>query len=159
MVLRRYTRQHGQSALALIEVIVAATLIGLVGVASIEALGTLNRDAAVNRIFTNARSVVQRNCDTALNVTLNSGTTPAILAITGSSGVVYDDDGGTPLTVAVAVQGSAGVTVVTGTLTRTVTAVSNSDNADIRQVTFLINYMYGSRPFSYKLTTMRAADD
>ena len=44
-------------------------------------------------------------------------------------------------------------------MTRIVTAVANADSADIRQVTFRIDYTYRSRPYSYSLSTMRAIND
>ncbi len=49
--------------------------------------------------------------------------------------------------------------VATGVMTRTVTAVANPDNADIRQVTFRLDYTYQKRPQTISMTTMRSIDD
>lgn len=144
---------------ALIEVITAAVLIGLVAVSSVQAFGVLNRMAAGSRIFTNARVIVQRNVDKALSVTCSKSAIPAILAITPAAGTVYDDDGGATNIVTVVLEGTSNVQLVQGTLTRIVTAVTNPDSADIRQITFRIDYTYRSRPYAYSLSTMRALDD
>ena len=80
---------------------------------------------------------------------------PAILTITGSGGVVYDDDGNGDNLVNLMVQDSGGPTLINGTLTRTVTAVSNPENADIRRVTFHLDYTFRGRAFSYEMTTLR----
>jgi Asp-tRNA(Asn)/Glu-tRNA(Gln) amidotransferase B subunit len=69
------------------------------------------------------------------------------------------DEGTGATTVAVALQGSGSVTLVNGTLTRTVLPVANTLNASILQVTFRVDYTYGSKPYSYQITTMRAYDD
>ena len=138
---------------------IAAILIGLVAVGSVQAIGVLNLNAASNRIITNARVIVQRNIDKALSITCSKNSVPAVLAITPAAGVIFDDDGGTVNIVTVVLQGSSNVQLVQGTLTRIVTAVTNADSADIRQVTFRLDYTYRSRAYSYALTTMRAIDD
>ena len=138
---------------------IAAILIGLVAVGSVQAISVLNLNAASNRIITNARVIVQRNIDKALSITCSKNSVPAVLAITPAAGVIFDDDGGTVNIVTVVLQGSSNVQLVQGTLTRIVTAVTNADSADIRQVTFRLDYTYRSRAYSYALTTMRAIDD
>ncbi|MDB6152111.1 MAG: hypothetical protein JWL90_564 [Chthoniobacteraceae bacterium] len=150
---------------AMVEVLVAATLIGVAAIASIQGLGVLNRNAAGVRSLTNARAVLERNINTTLSVPWNAGSVPAVLAFTSPAGAVYDDDAGTPFdngtanTVSLALQGTNGIQLINGTLTRIVTAVPNTDNADIRQVTFRVNYNYRGRSYSCELTTMRAIDD
>ncbi len=144
---------------ALVEVMTAAVLIGLVAVSSVQAFNVLNRSAASNRIITNARTIVQRNIDTALSITCNKSAVPPILAITPSSGTVWDDDAGTTNIVTVVLEGSSSFQLVEGTLTRIVTAVANTDNADIRKVTFRLNYNYRGRDYTYTLNTMRSIDD
>jgi len=137
----------------------AAVLVGLVAVSSVQAFGVLNRNAAGNRIITNARVIVQRNIDTALAVTCGKSAIPAILATTPTAGTVYDDDGGAANIVTVVLAGTGGVQLVQGTLTRIVTSVTNTDAADIRQITFRLNYTFRARAYAYSLTTMRAIDD
>ena len=144
---------------ALVEVAIGAFMIGLIAVGSVQALGVMNRNASSNRVLTNARAIVQRNIDNALSVTASKNSVPAILAITPSSGTVYDDDAGASNVVTVVLQGASNVQLVQGTLTRIVTAVSNTDGADVRQVTFRLNYTYRGRSYAYSLTTMRSIDD
>jgi hypothetical protein len=158
MYMRRCLRLHGIRAIALIEAVTTAGLISLVAVGSVQAMTLLNQRAAVNRLFLNARSIVQRNIDTALEVACTSSSIPSILATTGTAGALYDEGTGAT-TVAVALQGSGSVTLVNGTLTRTVLPVANTLNASILQVTFRVDYTYGSKPYSYQITTMRAYDD
>ncbi len=50
-------------------------------------------------------------------------------------------------------------TTVPGTLWRIVTAVPNVDGAQIRNITFRLDYTYLSRPYSVQMVTERAIDD
>jgi type II secretory pathway pseudopilin PulG len=143
----------------LLEVMVAAAVLVMTAVGATHALLTANRLAAASRVLTGARAVVQRNIDTALTVTFSQASQPAILAITPAAGTVYDDDGGFDNTIQIAVQDNGGIVVATGTLTRIVMAVANSDGADIRQVTFRLDYSYGGRNQSVSMSTMRSIDD
>ncbi len=143
----------------LVEVLVAAGVLALVIVGGGQALLTANRMAAASRVWTGARAVVQRNIDTALTATFTQATVPSILAITGANGSVWDDDGGFDNTVQIAVQDNNSLIVATGTLMRTVVAVSNSDNADIRRITFTLTYTYRGRANTVSMTTMRSIDD
>ncbi len=154
--------------IALTEVLIAAILVSLIAMGSIQSMTLLNRDAAATRMLTNARAIVQRNIDTALSVTYTSDLStpiPAILALTPSQGSVWDDDSGAPNMVDVALQGSSGAQLVQGALTRIVTevdpvdAVDKIDQAKIRKITFQLNYTYRGKPFTYSLSTMRAIDD
>jgi hypothetical protein len=72
---------------------------------------------------------------------------------------VWDDDGGGDNTVQIALQENGNFIMATGVLTRVVTAVANGYGADIRQVTFRLNYTYGGRNHSVAMTTMRSLDD
>ena len=115
--------------------------------------------AAASRVLTGARAVIQRNIDNALTVTFSQASQPAILAITPSSGTVWDDDGGFDKIIQIAVQDNGTAVVAAGVLTRTVTAVANSDSADIRQTTFRLDYTYRGRAQTISMTTMRSIDD
>jgi hypothetical protein len=143
----------------LIEAMVAAGVLALVIVGATQALLIANRLAAASRVWTGARAVVQRNIDTALTVTFTQTSVPAILAITPAAGQVWDDDGGFDNTVQISVMDGGTIIVASGVLTRTVTAVANADNADIRQVTFRLDYQYQGRTNSVSITTMRSVDD
>ena len=141
------------------EALVAAGVLTMVVVGASHALLTANRMAAASRVLTGARAVVQRNIDNALTVTFSQASQPAILAITPSAGTVWDDDGGFDNAIQIAVQDNGTAVVAAGVLTRTVTAVANSDSADIRQITFRLNYIYRGRAQTIALTTMRSIDD
>jgi len=138
---------------------VAAGVLAMVIVGASQALLTANRIAAASRILTGARAVIQRNIDTALTSTFTQALTPAILAITPATGQVYDDDGGYDNTIQIAVQDNGTDIVASGVLTRTVLAVANADNADIRQVTFTLNYTFRGRAEAISMTTIRSRDD
>ena len=78
--------------LALVEMVVAMTLLALVIVSSTQAFIQANRESAVMRLMTAARRIVQRNIDTALTVGWTSSLEPPILALTPTTGAIYDDD-------------------------------------------------------------------
>lgn len=152
-------RFKSRAAILLIEGIIAAGALALVIVSASQALLIANRMAAVSRVLTAARSVVQRNIDTALTTTFTQATTPAILAITPATGTVWDDDGGADNTVQIEVQDNNTAIVASGVLTRTVTALANADNAVVLQVTFSLTYTYRGRQDTVSMTTIRARDD
>ena len=138
---------------------VAAGVLALVIVGATVALLTSNRIAAASRVWTGARAVIQRNIDTALTVTFSNTAVPAILAFTPTTGTVYDDDGGFDSAIQIAVQDNGSLIVASGVLTRIVTAVPNADNADIRQITFRLNWTYQGRAQTISMSTMRSIDD
>ena len=82
-----------RAGFSIVQVMVAMGVIIICGIAGVQALVHVNQKAAAMRLMTNARAVVQRNLDTALCVPFSSTIQPAILAITGAGGVVFDDDG------------------------------------------------------------------
>ncbi len=154
--IRRLRRCAG---VLLAEVMVAAGVLALVVVGGGQALLTANRLAASSRVLTGARAIIQRNIDTALTASFTQASVPSILAITPATGSVWDDDGGFDSTVQIAVQDNNSLIVASGVLTRTVTAVANSDSADIRQVKFSLTYTYRGRPTTISMSTMRSIDD
>ena len=144
-------------AFTLAEVIVAMMVAVLIGSGVVASLLTSDRFSARMRVLTNARVILQRNIDTALGVSFTTTSTPDILAITPASGVVFNDNGSAQENIAVLRNGT--IAMVTGTVTRIVTAEPNPDNADIRRVTFRIDYTYLSRLSSFEMSTIRARDD
>jgi hypothetical protein len=147
------------AGILLAETMIAAAVLAVIVVGATHALLTANRIAAASRVWTGARAVVQRNIDTALTVTFTQASQPAILAITPTAGQVYDDDGGFDNTIQIAAQDNGSMIVASGTLTRTVTAVANPDGADIRQITFRLDYTYQGRAQTVSMSTMRSIDD
>lgn len=157
---KRMPGAHPEAALTLVEIAIAVALLGLVAAAAIAALMSLNRNALAARVMASAREVVQRNIENAIAAPFNSSTEPNILTVTGGSGVVWDDSGGTgTVNVYTSRDGS---TSVTGTLKRIVVAETNSVSADLRRVTFHLDYpasgTFLGRKFSYEMTTIRAMD-
>ncbi len=153
----RWPGLHSNRALTLVEVTVSVALLGLVCATALGTLTILNKNAVSTRLMTNAREVVQRNIETAIAVPFTSANVPAILAITPSSGVAWDEGiaGNNPVTIYTSRDGTM---KMTGTLLRIVTAEPNAVSGDIRRVTFRLNYTLYGRNLSYQLTTIRAND-
>ena len=147
-----------KAGFSLIQVVVAMGVISIAGAAGITALVQLNNKAAAMRTLNNARAIVQRNIDTALAVSFSASQQPSILAATSTSGVIHDDDGGGDNLVTILTPKTAGGLTLKGTLTRIVGAQANSDSADIRRVTFRIDYTIRGRAYSYAMTTVRGSD-
>lgn len=154
-----FKRLRKCKAIMLAETMVAAAVLAMVIVGTSHALLIANRLAAASRVLTGARAVLQRNIDTALASTFTQSTVPAILAITPASGQSYDDDGGFDNTIQIAVQDNGTAVVASGTLTRTVVAIANADNADVRKVTFRLQYTYRGRSQLLSMSTIRSRDD
>ena len=150
-------RAQGAGAFTLVQLMIAAAIIVVVGVSSISTMLTVNREAATMRMFSNARAIVQRNMDAALVAPFSATSAPPILATTGSSGALYDEDGDGSYTENVVTTRSGNV-LVTGTLNRTVVAESNSDSAPIFRITFQLNYTFRGRSYSYQMTSLRSQD-
>lgn len=113
--------------------------------------------------MTAARAIVRRNVDTALAVAWNFSVEPPILSLTPVNGSPYDDDAApasnTDGVVQIAVMEDGLTTTVPGTLWRIVSAVAYPEGAQIRRVTFRLDYKYLSRPYSVEMATIRAIDD
>lgn len=159
---------HRQTAgIALVEILVALVLLTVMVVSSTQALVQTNRNSAAMRVSTAARGIVQRNIDTALTVGWSSNSPePAILTVTtGNPGgtQLYDDDAppasNTDMVVQIAVMQDGVTSTVPGVLRRKVDVIGNAENAQIRQVTFILTYQYLSRNHSVQMVTVRAIDD
>lgn len=142
---------------ALIEIAVSVALLGLVSAGGLAALITLNKNAVSTRLMTNVREVVQRNIETAIGVPFTSTSVPSILVLTPSSGSAWDEGvaGNNPVPIYISRDGTSNIT---GTLLRIVTDEANTPGADIRRVTFRLNYTLYGRNLSYEMTTIRAMD-
>jgi type II secretory pathway pseudopilin PulG len=151
-------RRRKLAGFTVVQAVIAMGVIAVAGAAGTMALVQLNNKAAAMRTLNSARAVVQRNIDTALGVAFSATLQPAILAVTSASGSVYDDDGGGDNLVTIVTPQSAAGTTLKGTLTRIVTAQANSDSADIRRVTFRIDYTIRGRAYTYSMTTLRGSD-
>jgi type II secretory pathway pseudopilin PulG len=150
-------RLHSSRALTLVEVTVSVAVLGLVFATALGTLTVLNKNAVSTRLMTNVREIVQRNIETAVAVPFTSANVPAILALTSSSGVAWDEGiaGNDPVTIYTSRDGTM---TMTGTLLRIVAAEPNAVSGDIRRVTFRLNYTLYGRNLSYQLTTIRAND-
>lgn len=155
--------RRGVAAVALVEIVVAMSLLTLVVVSSTQAFIQANRESAIMRLMTAARGVVQRNIDTALTVGWTSSLEPPILALTPPTGALYDDDAPPQSTtdnvVQIAVMEDGTTESVPGSLWRTVVDVPNPEGAPIRKITFRLDYAYLSHSYSVQMVTERAIDD
>lgn len=152
---RHRLQPRSEKGMTLIEIVIGVALLGLVAAAAIATLIILNKNAVSTRIMTTAREIVQRNIETAVGSPFTSSNVPAIL-VTANNAVWDDDGGGDNLeTIYTSRDGTA---KVTGTLLRTVSAEANAAGADIRRITFHLNYSVFGRPMSYEMTTIRATD-
>lgn len=159
---RKPNVRFATAGVSLVEVMVALGLLAMTIVASTQALLVSNRLAASNRLSTAARAIVQRNIDMALSVRFDSYTTPSILGITPESGVTYDDEQDGDGSVTILTQKNASgnlVPLVKGTLHRKVTAISNTQGADIRRVEFRLTYAFQNRNYAVEMATVRSIDD
>ncbi|MGZ5023619.1 MAG: hypothetical protein ACXWGY_03680 [Chthoniobacterales bacterium] len=142
--------------MSLVEVAIAVALLSLVAAAAIATLATLNKNAVTTRVMTSAREIVQRNVEAAVGAPFNSSTEPNILKTTSATGVTWDDSGGTnPVIV---YSSRDGTSTISGTLKRIVLAESNPASADLRRITFHLDYSMFNRPMSYEMSTIRAMD-
>jgi prepilin-type N-terminal cleavage/methylation domain-containing protein len=144
--------------MTLVEIAIGVAVLGLVAAAAIAALMVLNKNAVSTRIMTNAREIVQRNIETAVAVPFTSTSIPTILAATASNGATWEDDGDGDNQETIYQSRDGSGPIVKGTLTRTVTAETNTPGADIRRVNFRLSYTLFGRAMSYEMTTIRATD-
>lgn len=156
--LRVHLLRKKAGGFTMLQAVVAMGVIAVAGAAGMMALLQLNKKADAMRTLNNARAIVQRNIDLAMNVTFNSTTVPAILTVTSPTGQVVDDDGGGDGLVNIVTPKTAGGQTLKGTLTRIVATQVNPDGVNIRRVTFRINYSIGGRGYSYSMTTLRGTD-
>lgn len=141
--------------MTLVEIAIGVAVLGLVATTAIATLMILNKNAVSTRIMTNAREIVQRNIETAVGSPFTSSSVPAILATANNA--VWDDDGGGD-NLETIYTSRDGTAKITGTLLRTVQTEANAVGADIRRVTFHLDYSLFGRPMSYEMTTIRAMD-
>ncbi len=142
--------------MSLVEVSIAVALLGLVAAGALASLMALNKNAVSTRVMTGAREVVQRNIEAAVGAPFNSSTQPSILGITSATGVNWDDAGGSsPVPIYTSRDAS---NTITGTLKRIVVAQANPVNADLRRITFHLDYSMYGRNLNYEMTTIRATD-
>lgn len=144
-----------EDGVTLVEVAIGGAMIALIATTAIVALVLLNKNAVSTRIMTSAREIVQRNIEAAVGTPFTSTSIPPILAT--ATNAVWDDDGGGDNLVTIYTSRD-GTGKVTGDLRRTVATEGNSLAADIRRITFRINYSLYGRNLSYEMTTLRAVD-
>jgi type II secretory pathway pseudopilin PulG len=147
------------------ETVFAMMVAVLLGVALINSLTLSYRFATRARLMTNARAIVQRNIDAATGVVFTgTNSTPDILGLTASSGVVCDDDGGaTQENIQILRSGSN--ILVSGTLKRFVSSepvkvsgTATDSTATVRRITFQVDYDYLNVHYTHSETTLRSAD-
>lgn len=147
--------RHLDQGMTLVEIAIGVAVLGLVAAAAIATLMVLNKNAVSTRIMTNAREIVQRNIEAAVGAPFTATSIPTILGT--AAGAVWDDDGGGD-NLETIYTSRDGTAKITGTLLRTVQTEANAVGADIRRVTFHLDYSLFGRPMSYEMTTIRAMD-
>ena len=139
---------RSEAAHALIEVIVAVTLLSLTVVGGTRAMLNSNRQAAVSRISNAAKakalSKIQQLSQFAFKPDANPPVVPALLALGTKTESINLGNEATDL-------GN-----VPGTLTWTVANASGVNN--IRSVRCKVTYKYLGRDLSYELFTYKAGD-
>ena len=143
--------------MTIVEIAIGVAILGIVAAGALASFITLNKNAVRTRIMTNAKEVAQRNIETAVGLPFTVASEPTILAITGTGGAVWDDDGGGDNLITIYTSRD-GTQKVTGTLLRTVRPETNTAGADVRRVTFHLDYSIFGVPASYEMTTIRALD-
>lgn len=144
--------------MTLVEIAIGTALLGLVAATALVSLTALNKNAVSSRVMANAREIVQRNIESAVGTPFTSTNTPPILAVTNApGGEVWDDDGGSDNQETI-YSSRDGAPQIFGTLLRLVTVEPNGAGADVRRVTFHLDYSLFGRQLSYEMTTLRAAD-
>ena len=143
--------------MTIVEIAIGVAILGIVAAGAMASFITLNKNAVRTRIMTNAKEVVQRNIETAVGLPFLSTTTPTILATTATAGAIWDDDGGGDNLITIYTSRD-GTQKVMGTLLRIVRPEPNTPNADVRRVTFHLDYSIFGIPASYEMTTIRALD-
>ena len=143
--------------MTIVEIAIGMAVLSLVAAGALASFITLNKNAVRTRIMTNAKEVVQRNIENAVGLPFTASNTPAILVTTATSGAVWDDegDGDNLITIYTSRDGTQ---KVTGTLLRIVRPEPNSASADVRRVTFRLDYSIFGIPANYEMTTLRAPD-
>jgi type II secretory pathway pseudopilin PulG len=138
------------SGFSLLEAIVAAAVIGIFSLGTIEVLLTMNRNAARIRVMNMAKAaVLEKVQDLQTAPWLPQDDPPVVPAhlLVGKHTEKIDIG-----------DVSSGIGEIPATLTTTVTEVPNEVNADIRRLEVVIDYTYLGRPQTYSVTTMRAPD-
>lgn len=152
----------------------------VLGVIAVGGLLMVQKSSAANRVRTQARVILQRNINTALNIPFTSTAVPSILALTTDSGgstspenpnipppgVRFHEQGimvggtQTPALTPI-LQTPDGEVLLSGTLWRSVKPLTspNPSGATIRRVTFSITYNIQGREQRLSLTTLRSQDD
>lgn len=143
--------------MTIVEIAIGAAMLALVATGAFASLIVLNRNAVRTRIMTNAKEIVQRNMETAVGLPFTSSNVPAVLATTTTSGSVWDDDGGGDNLETIYISRD-GTQKMTGTLLRIVLPEANAASADVRRVTFHLDYSMFGKAASYEMTTIRAPD-
>ena len=163
----------GRAGFSLVEVMVAATVLVIIGGTAFMALGRLHRNAADNRNYACAQIVLRNAIDQALTRGWNDAAAPSgIIAptIPGSS-AAYDssasgwtqwnpysasDETGPSAMVAVYSDQMDPARNISGILSRKVQYVTGT--ASLLWVTLRLDYAYDSKAYSHQMATVRALD-
>ncbi len=158
---------------SLVEVMVAATILIMIGGTAFMALSRLHRNAAENRNYACAQIVLRNAVDQALTRGWNNSAAPAGIlepTVPGNGGVFYTNPDGwhqwNPYSASDDTGPSALVPIysdqmdpsrnISGQLFRKVQYVTGTNS--LLWVTMRLDYTYDGRPYSTQLATVRALD-
>ncbi len=146
------SRRAARAAVTLLEVMIAAAMIGVAASSALWALTTMNRNANLARLSTGASTAAQNQIelilvDSPFNPQKNQIPPELQVGTSAPSTVtIYQDPSGT---------------VITGTLTTEVADISptlNSVTLPMYRATVTVAYTYGKRNYSVTLSTVRCSD-
>ena len=147
---------HRRAGLTLVEVIVAAAMIGLTCSTFMFAFTQLNRMAMITRLYTGAASVAQAQIDL---ISTDSPFQPQ------NNLIPAELEPGTATATVTIYQDPISNFTVTGTMTTTVAAVNSSytygsttDTLYLYQAYVTVTYVYRSRNYTVSYSTLRTAD-
>lgn len=141
-------------AFTIVEVLVAVTVLALLGTGAIAGLLSINRIVVTNRLTTNAQAIAQTQIDRILGEPYPQGCAAPTALATGTT---------TQTSVPIYRDPVSGDVIVAGTVTTTVNDVSRTivaglPAAKLLQATVAVSYSFGGRPGGVALTTVRTVD-
>ncbi len=141
-------------AFTIVEVLVAVSVLALLGTGAIAGLLTVNRMVVGNRLATNAQAIAQTQIDRILGEPYPEGCTPPVeltVGTTTQAGVpIYTD----PV---------SGQVIVRGTITTTISdatrvIVASRPAPKLFKATVTVGYNFTGQPAAVALTTVRTVD-
>ena len=155
-----------EGGFTLMEIVMALAVIGTMGASCYVGFNSLNTYAITSRLFSEAQTCAQNQVDLILSKEPFDPTNNKVPSVLG--GQVLAANASTTVTtpnVFVYTDPVSGSTVVTGTMTTTITNVSNTmnftgvnTNLNTYRATVAVTYTYRGKNYSVSMDTARTAD-